>query len=160
MIFDLVLSLQKELEELFSDQVYLHHKKGEKDSVELPPVIKAFSLPVKTKESPDSIYPFISICVAGGECDDEDVAEITFVCGVESPSLDDHDGHRDILQMVQRLGHKLRTVDVIGKKYSLETRKISWMLGKDKVGTQSEPYYAGFIKTTWNLPGVILIGDL
>lgn len=162
MIYDLVMGLQVHLQELFADaHYYIKPSKGAEGTTG-PPDVLAFSRPSEVqgqggKRAKDSIYPYVAICVSEGSFGEEDLVTVTFVCGVESPIAEGHDGYQDILQMVERLGHALRKKPIIEGRYAMAAGSddaIPFTLGNNKIGDQPEPYYGGFIVTKWQLPGV------
>jgi len=140
-----------EVKQLFSGFT-LKNAKGEEALLNVYPQY----LPARKGQKDIEHYPFIVVQLLDGGDDSEldpNQCRILFYCGI----FDDdnkYQGHRDCVNVMQRLYTHLMTHRVFDKKYQVEY-PIKWSLTEEDF----YPYYYGGLETIWTVGKITMEDD-
>lgn len=153
MIFELLLDLKQDLDQLFADAAFRDPEvEDETESgAWISPRIYLGALPPKRKKSQMGYdFPFIVLRTPSGE-DQEEHSDISvqIICGIYT-AQDEEAGANDIQNMLDNIRQRLLAKRIISRKFELQL-PVSWNTGSDEERNQPHPYYLGQIDSTWRV---------
>lgn len=155
MAYALLNALQQLLSDGFANIQFRKNDEAEEQYVE--PNFFIGALPSRRKHNAPSYegewyYPFIVNRFTGGsDSDDQSLFTVQTVCGIYTPD-GEAAGLNDIGRMVlcaRELMLKQRILD----RFSLQP-PLTWTLGDNESGAQSNPFFVGQIRSTWRAPAI------
>lgn len=108
------------------------------------PEIHIFDGLLPPKEPDEKLYPYVSVIVASGTFGETAcTCKVVIECGIYS---DDNLGHKDLLNLMRRISHALRTLPnyILVERFVLD-KQISWSIPTENF----KPYWHGALATDW-----------
>jgi hypothetical protein len=113
-------------------------------------------LPSRKNQNDTSHYPFVVVKLIDGEDpgeEDPNTCRIFFICGIYDPS-ENLQGHKDCLNILQKIYAHLARFRVFDKKYEVQY-PFNWNLTDEDYF----PYFYGGIETTWTVGKITMQDD-
>lgn len=143
--------LVEEISILF-DGFKLKNAEGEKVSINVYPQF----LPAKTGKKDKSHFPYILVIILDGDIKETEsnTCRVLFMAGTYDDDTN-HQGYKDVLNVMQKIYNYLARNRIIDKKYELKY-PIDWQLSDE----DTYPYYFGAIETNWTVGKIKMIDNL
>lgn len=113
------------------------------------------NLPPRKADKDYSIYPFFRVLLCDGVDDDTATQDVVIVLCVRDPG-EDMQGHRDIMNAIQRIREHYRKHPEIASTFSV-TGKIRWTLPED---SDTYPEFYGAVLLTVAIPQISVYSEL
>lgn len=143
--------LVEEINTLFSG-FKLKNAEGEKVSINVYPQF----LPAKTGQKDKNHFPYILVILLDGDIKktEANICRVLIMVGIYDDDTN-HQGYKDVLNVMQKIYNYLARKRIIDKKYELKY-PIDWKLSDE----DTYPYYFGAIETNWTVGKVFMTDNL